>query len=96
MGEGLTINVEGVDSGKGGSIIKMSGTKPAIMPDIVAKNRLRLKAIRVVGLEEFGRSAGEAIGSGDFGRVTEILHYDEMPNGLTAEFDADVRVERDR
>lgn len=91
----VTINVERVEDRGNKKTVEMSGSKPALMPDIVAKSRVRLKAIRVVGLEQFGRAAGEAISEGDFGRVTEIVDYVEGTTGdmVGSEFTAVVVVE---
>lgn len=69
---GVTFTVDNVQERGPERMIQLSGKATRLTPDIVLENRARMKAIRVMGLESFGREAAEMIMSGDLSRVTEI------------------------
>lgn len=77
MADGVTFSVKSVEEQGNSVIVEIEGEKFGMMPNFVVKNRARLKAIRVVGVERLPRNVAEQVMEGDFGRVTEIIDFEE-------------------
>lgn len=85
MSEAIVFEIQGSEESGDEVMVELEGSKLAVVPDFVMKNRARIKAIRVVGIETLPRAAVEAVMEGDVSRFTEIVEYDKQRSDVPLE-----------
>lgn len=77
----FVLDVVGISSRGREKEVELEGKVPTLMPDLIAENRARLKAITASGLVDVSVGTLEELSDGNLGRVAEVHDTDTLNEG---------------